>query len=102
MIMEQDFDSSLRDLPAKGFIRFTIKATDTEANTATHEAFKAFCTAECDNNYTLGIRRLLEHYEEDYKHETIWNAIADINHRIDEIDNKVSAPKAPTEGAPIF
>lgn len=61
-------DVSFRDI-AEGYIRFNIKAEDTEENQQTHDAFKEFCKVETDNNYTLGLRKLLEYYQGDFKYE---------------------------------
>jgi hypothetical protein len=67
-------DVSLRDI-ADGYTRFSIKAEDTEENTKTHEAFKEFCKIETNNDYTLGLRKLLEFYESDFKYELLYERL---------------------------
>lgn len=89
----EDVTEGLRDMGVTGFIRFTIRAQDNEANRKVHEAFKAFCEAECDNNYTFGIRRLLEEYESDAKFEALWEHMSQLQVRIDELENKIAQPK---------
>ena len=64
----------LRDF-ADGFIRFNIKADDTEENQKVHEAFKEFCKLETDNNYTQGLRKLLEYYQGDFKYEMLYDRL---------------------------
>ena len=67
-------DDNLRSI-AQGTVRFSIKADDTLENMQVHAAFKDFCRVETDNNYTQGIRKLLEYYQSDAKIETIFNLI---------------------------
>ncbi len=67
-------EDGLRSI-AKGIIRFSIKADDTLENLQVHSAFKNFCRAETDNNYTQGLRKLLEYYQSDYKIEMIYNIL---------------------------
>ena len=82
---------------ANGFIRFSIKADDTEENQKVHEAFKEFCKIECDNNYTLGLRKLLEYIEEDAKYASMQMNIESINSRVSDIETKISQPKEEKE-----
>lgn len=77
-IEQKSPDIDLRDI-AKGYIRFSIRADDTIENKQVHEAFKEFCKVETDNNYTLGIRKLLEYYQEDYKTEMLHAMISEQN-----------------------
>jgi len=75
-------EMNLDKLGVQGYIRFSIKADDTPENTSVHDAFKEFCKAETDNNYTQGIRKLLEYYQSDFKYEAIWEAIKEIQNDI--------------------
>jgi hypothetical protein len=69
--IETNLDNDgLRDI-AKGTVRFSIKADDTLENLQVHSAFKEFCRIETDNNYTQGIRKLMEYFQSDYKYEMI-------------------------------
>jgi len=90
MEMDTDLEKGLRALPTEGFIRFSIKARDTDENTQVHTAFKEFCKMECDDNYTIGLRKLLEFYEQ--------HAILDlISNRIQELELRVQRLEAPNK-----
>jgi len=91
--MNKDVDSGIRDIPATGYIRFSIKAEDTETNDITHKAFKEFCKIECGNDYTFGLRTLLKAYEEDYRFEALWEKTQELNARIDSLENKPKEKK---------
>lgn len=90
---------SLRDMSDEGHIRFNIKAPDTEENQRVHDAFKEFCKVETDNNYTVGLRKLLEYYQGDFKYEMILDKIqeqamvlADVKSSIVELQGKKKEP----------
>jgi len=78
----------LREI-AKGTIRFSIKADDTLENLQVHSAFKSFCQIETDNNYTLGIRKLLEYYESDAKIGTIFNLLQEQSVALQDLTSSV-------------
>ena len=69
-------NAGLRDL-WKGKTGFTIRADDTEANQATHEEYKTFCKMQCDNNYTQGLRVLLDYVKGDFKYEMIYDKLSE-------------------------
>lgn len=75
-------EMNLDKLGVKGYVRFSIKADDTPENNSVHDAFKEFCKTETDNNYTQGIRKLLEYYQGDFKYEAIWEAIKELQNGI--------------------
>jgi DNA-binding MarR family transcriptional regulator len=75
---------TLKSISEEGYIRFSIKADDTEENVKVHNAFKQFAKVECDNNYTQALRKLMEYYEGDFKYEMLWNKISEIESRLDE------------------
>jgi hypothetical protein len=82
-----EMDEEIRQIPAdKKVIRFSIKADDTEANQAVHDAFKDFATIECDNNYTQALKVLLQAYEDDWRFEQL-------NERLSEVERKLFEPK---------
>ena len=64
----------LREI-SHGIIRFSIKADDTLENLQVHSAFKDFCRVETDNNYTQGLKKLIEYYQSDYKIEMIYKIL---------------------------
>jgi len=81
-----EMDEEIRQIPAdKKIIRFSIKADDTEANQAVHDAFKEFAKIECDNNYTQALKALLQAYEDDWRFEQL-------NERLTEIEMKLFKP----------
>lgn len=87
-------NDGLREI-AEGYIRFSIKAKDTEDNKAIHDGFKAYCEAECDNNYTQGIRNLLKNYENDFKFQALYELaeylkteVAILKREIEELKKK--------------
>ena len=100
--INSDVDSGVRELPVTGFIRFSIKAEDTENNDMTHKAFKEFCRVECGNDYTLGIRTLLKAYEDDYRFESLWEKIQEVNSRIDKLEPKKEVKKEEVEEEGFF
>jgi hypothetical protein len=76
---------------------FTIRADDTQENKNVHKAFKDFCKAETDNNYTLGLRKLLEYYQGDFKLELLHgelatqsSALADLRGSVIELSKKAT------------
>ena len=87
--MEIDF----KDLNEPGFIRFSIKAKDTEENKRVHDLFRDFCKSEADDNYTLGLKRLLEYYMEDFKFESLHLMIEELRAEVDILKSKTDEPK---------
>jgi len=88
---------SLRDI-APGTIRFSIKAEDTKENEGVHAAFKEFCKVETDNNYTQGLRKLLEYYQNDFKYEMIYDKLEDQSITLEDLRGSiVELQKKPKE-----
>ena len=87
-----DLGEGIREL-APGYIRFSIKANDTKENEQVHEAFKEFCKVECDNNYTQGVKKLLENYDIDYKYESLFEMCQELKERLNKIEAKAKEPK---------
>ena len=86
-----DVHKGLKDL-ASGFIRFSIKATDTKENEIVHKAFKEFCKFESDDNYTLGLKRLLEIADGDAKFEAVWEHMKTLEDRVLSLEEKLKEP----------
>ena len=86
----------LDELNVPGFIRFSIKAKDTEGNQRVHDMFREFCKVEVDDNYTLGLKKLLEYYAEDYKFESLHLMIEELKAEIDELRTKIDKKKDDT------
>ena len=92
-----DYVEGLKEMGIPGFVRFTVRATDNESNRHIHDAFKKFCELECDNNYTFGLRKLLEEYEEDAKIEMLWEQISLLQARVSELEDKTAKPQKKAE-----
>jgi len=80
--IETDIDKGLRTSGIPGFTRFSIKAEDTEENIATHAGFKSFCEHETANNFTLGLRKLLENWQGNSQTDMLWEMIKEIKEEI--------------------
>jgi hypothetical protein len=89
--MEHD-KVDLTGIAEKGYVRFSIKAEDSPYNVSVHSAFKEFCSVECDNNYTLGLKKLLEHYERDAHYEALWDGLSALRQEVEDLKLKVVAP----------
>lgn len=78
---------NLRPLGVDGSIGFSVKAKDTEHNQQIHEGFRQFAFDECDGDYTLALKRLLETYQSDWKYESLRDGIVFLESRIAEMEN---------------
>lgn len=67
-------------------IGFSVKAPKTEMNEAIHNGFRLFCKEETKDDYTLGIKRLLEAYQTDWKHDVLMERILELTARIDALE----------------
>ena len=89
--METNVNEGLKDL-AKGYIRFSIKAEDTAENVKVHADFKEYCKVECDNNYTQGLKTLLEYVKADVKTMAMYELIDALSARIAVLEAKALEP----------
>lgn len=92
MTMDEANDAirEMKQLGAEGYIRFSIKADDTTANQHVHDAFREFCKVECSNDYTLGLKTLLEYYQADAKFSSLYDHIQEIRAELAEVKDKIS------------
>lgn len=94
--MVQTVDETIRefkDMGVEGFVRFSIKAEDTDANKQIHDAFKQFCKVECANDYTLGLKTLLKAYETDYKYIMLFEQIQELRTELEALKDKQKVEK---------
>ena len=81
---------------------FTISYFGTEANLSIKETFITFCELETDGSYLQGIKRLIENYSEDWKHESLSLQISELRQEIENLkkqkEQKNERPKARTFG----
>lgn len=95
--MDRQLQDDLRELPVDGFIRFSIKAENTEKNSAIHLGFKAFAKMECNDDYTSALEKLLTYYQDEAKYESLWDNIRHLKEEMDElrivIEDKIAKPE---------
>lgn len=85
----------LKKISDEGFIKFTIRADDNDYNESIHKAFRDFCYHETRNDYTKGLKFLLEQYDTMRQIGLMWSAIDVIEKRLLVIENK--GPKVEPE-----
>lgn len=95
--MDDEVSKGMREMDSPGFVRFSIKTENTEENIAVHDAFKEFCKAEADNNYTIGLRVLLKAYEEDYRFSILSEMINNMNEELTVLKNQIDGKKEEEE-----
>lgn len=61
---------------------FKVKYHGTKENVAVHEAFKEYCKEHCQDNYLLGIQRLLELASTDWKYESLYDELQSLKQEI--------------------
>ena len=83
----------LRKHSYEGYIGFNIKAKDTDENIRIHEQFRNFANAECEGNYTLALKQLLSTLETDFKYQSLYELLLDLQDRIDMIEQKQNEKK---------
>ncbi len=98
----KDLNEALRSTGIDGFVRFSIKAENTESNVATHNGFKEFCRVETGNNFTLGLRKLLENWQGDFKYEMLWEAIRKLEQDNLELRNALDVNEKKEEEEEAF
>ena len=94
---DEDFTSLMRER-WEGFTGFSIKAKDTEANRAIHDAFREFCEVEANKDYTIGLKLLLEAIRQDYKYEVMFDRLVHIEQKLKEMEVKPEPKKEQKEG----
>lgn len=77
---------NIRDLSEEGKIWFTIRANDTEQNSTIHKAYKDYCKTECNNDYTMGLKRLLELSDGEAKFEMLYDTLVELQSRVAELE----------------
>lgn len=68
----------LRDLDIPGFIRFSIRAKDTEENVEVHNKFKEYAKLYHRNDYTKALDELLV-----IAHSSIWKELNEIKRKVE-------------------
>ena len=74
--------SYLKKYGVEGKIGFTISSEDTPDNKEVYNSFIAYAKEEANNDYTIALKRLLEHIQTDYKYEVLFDAIKLLEERV--------------------
>lgn len=85
--VDTDFKKQTEKWDEEFYVWFTIKADRTKENESVQKGFKDFCKTETDNNYTQGLRKLLEFYEEDWKYESLHKRIENLEEEVAQVRN---------------
>ena len=70
-----------------------IKSKKNDSNEAIINGFRSFCEIETNNDYTQGLKRLLEYYEIDSKYEMFARKFVEIEEKIAILEASLSKPK---------
>lgn len=95
-------DLKLDRLKVEGYTGFSIKDYDTEENRAVHKAFWEFCRVETNNNYTQGIRKLLEYYQNDAKYVALWDEIQALRAELEQLKGSLKKPAKEEQEEDMF
>ena len=68
-MVETDINKTLHKWDKEFWIVTTIKCKRNDQNEEVIDSFKKFCELETDNDYTQGLKRLLEHYQASFLFE---------------------------------
>ncbi len=90
------------DFMDDGKIWFTIRANNTPENIAIHKAFKEYSKIECDNNYTLGLRNLMEYRQADFKYESLYAELQQVKAEVKELKAKIEPKKEKKDNEDTF
>lgn len=88
-----DSSNFLRKHSYEGYVGFNVKAKDTDENKNIHSSFRDFANKECEGNYTLALKQLLSLIESDYKYQSLFELILDMQDRIDVLELKLNEKK---------
>jgi len=86
METKEKIESFLKDVKVWSF---NVKFNTTESNVEAFKEFKEFCKKNTDNNYLLGIRKLLEFYKADYKYQSLYDLIEELQVKTNQIEHEL-------------
>lgn len=91
-MIENDVNKSIDEINlrslAPGTISLFIRAKDTIDNAGVHAAFRAFCESEAKNDYTHGMRLLLQNLDYVHSMNALWSRFDEIEERLIALENK--------------
>lgn len=99
MSVKEVQDGLRKTVGEEGSIGLFIKSKNTEFNAQIHNAFREFCKVECDDDYTQGLKTLLNAYQADFKYELLAEQITSLQAQIDELRQHIEQPKEQERGA---
>ena len=91
-MVETDVNKMKMNEPEYVFL-FIKSENNLEESKLVYEAFKNFCMLETKNDYTLGLKRLLEAKQLDWKEGMMFDLINDLERRVQELENKSKEDK---------
>ena len=83
-MIETDVDKMKMDEPEYAFL--FIKSEPTPENKHIYDTFRNFCKLETKNDYTLGLKRLLEHKQLDWKEAMMYDLIRNLEERLARLE----------------
>lgn len=95
--MEKEIDTNLGkqlDIWDKEYYAwFTIRTKKDGHSENVHDAFKSFAKAECQDNYTVALEKLLMKVDSDYKYEMLYELISILRAEVEELKTKKEEKK---------
>ena len=85
----EEIQNGLRKISDNGYISLYIKTKNTEQNAAVHNAFRQICKEECDDDYTQGLKMLINAWQSDFKYESLWEHIVELQKQVKELKGSV-------------
>ncbi len=86
-MIETNLDNMKMD--KKEYVFLFIKSeTRLKESKLVYEAFKNYCKLETKDDYTLGLKKLMELAQHDWKEEMLYDLIRDLEERIIQLENK--------------
>lgn len=83
----------LKDMGVDGYIGFSVKAKDTESNREVIRTFLSFAKDECDDNYTLAIKRLVDNNMNLNLLDVLAAKVLEVETRVEGVEEKISGKK---------
>ena len=84
-------------LGVNGFVGFSVKAKDNEANRAVHEWFTGLAETNFSGDYTATLRFLKDSVEVDAKEEALFVQLSELNRRVGLVEAKLEELKSPAK-----
>ena len=99
--VDTDINKQLNLWDREFYTWFTIRADNNEDNVRIHNEFKDYCKIECANNYTLGLKDLLEYRKNDWKYEALYDMIQGLYDKVaalEQVNSKTNEQEEEEDG----